>query len=131
MCRIDCDGGQDRKYLFPEQLLQIRDLLLTEIVGLMNDHVLREQFFAQGLPMVLLVPLQMLRKSRNFFKLLSRRQAIRALLGQTSADLPFEASHAHHVEFVEVVGRDRDETKPFEQRMGLIARLLEHAHVEL
>ncbi|MNL55397.1 hypothetical protein D3C87_1788100 [compost metagenome] len=73
----------------------------------------------------------MLGQGCDFLKLLGRRQAIGALLGHAGADLPFEARHAHHVEFIEIVGRDRHEPQALEQRMGWVASLFEHSHVEL
>ena len=44
--------------------------------------------------------------------------------------LALQAGHAHHVEFVEVVGRDRQEAHPLEQRMVDVVGLLEHPLVE-
>ena len=44
--------------------------------------------------------------------------------------LAFEAGDADHVEFVEVVGRDRQEAQPLEQRMARVVGLGEHALVE-
>ena len=41
-----------------------------------------------------------------------------------------QASHPNHEEFVEVVGRDRQEAQPLEQRVAGIGRLLEHAAIE-
>ena len=41
-----------------------------------------------------------------------------------------QAGDADHVEFVEVVGRDRQEAQPLQQRMARVAGLLEHPLVE-
>ena len=47
------------------------------------------------------------------------------------AHLALEAGDADHEEFVEVVGRDRQEAHPLEQRMVGVLGLLQHAPVEL
>ena len=52
-------------------------------------------------------------------KLLVRRQPVRALLGDALAHLTLQAGDAHHEEFVEVVGRDREKAHPFEHRVAL------------
>ena len=41
-----------------------------------------------------------------------------------------EPGDPDHEEFVEIVGRDRQEAKPLEQRVARVARLIEHAPVE-
>ena len=47
-----------------------------------------------------------------------------------AVDHAFEAGDAHHVELVEVGGRDRQEAQPLQQRMARVLRLLQHAPVE-
>ena len=47
------------------------------------------------------------------------------------AHLAGEAGHAHHEEFVEVGGRDRQEAHPLQQRMADVLRFLQNAAVEL
>ncbi len=59
------------------------------------------------------------------------RQPVGALGRDAGAHLALEAGDAHHEEFVEIVGRDRQEAHPLEQRMGDVLRLLEHAAVEV
>ena len=44
---------------------------------------------------------------------------------------PLQARHAHHEEFVEIVGRDREKAHPLQQRMGLVGGLLEHPAIEM
>ena len=45
-------------------------------------------------------------------------------------DLAAQARDADHVEFVEVVGRDRQEAQPLEQRMAAVVGLFQHPLVE-
>ena len=63
-------------------------------------------------------------------ELLGRREAVVGCLGHAGMHLADQAGDAHHEEFVEIVGRDRQEAQPLEQRMGGIAGFLEHAAVE-
>ena len=53
------------------------------------------------------------------------------LVGDAGAHLALEAGDADHEEFVEVVGRDRQEAHPLEQRMGGVLGLLQDAPVEM
>ena len=46
-------------------------------------------------------------------------------------DLAVHAGRPHHVEFVEVGGRDRQEAQPLQQRMAAVLRFLEDAAIEL
>ena len=45
--------------------------------------------------------------------------------------LAAQAGHPHHVELVEVGGRDRQEAQPLEQRMALVLGFLQHSAVEM
>ena len=51
--------------------------------------------------------------------------------GDALALLALEAGDAHHEEFVEIVGRDRQEAQLLEQRMVVVLRLLQHPAIEL
>ncbi len=53
------------------------------------------------------------------------------LVGDAGAHLALEAGDAHHEEFVEIVGRDRQEPHPLEQRMVRVLGLLQHAAIEM
>ena len=64
-------------------------------------------------------------------QLLGRRQAVLRQRLHAGRDLAVDAGDAHHVELVEVGGRDRQEAQALQQRMALVLRLLEHAAVEL
>ncbi len=129
--RIDRDRRQHREDFLAEQSLQIFHLVGAEVIRFVDHHVLGEQLLAQRLPLVLLLELQMLGQRRDFLELLARCQPVRALRRDAGTDLPLEAGHAHHEELVEVVGRDRDEPHPLEQRVVGVPGLLQHPHVEL
>ena len=64
-------------------------------------------------------------------ELLGRREPVRALRRDALAHLALQAGDAHHEEFVEVVGRDRQEAHPLEQRMVLVGGLFQHAPIEM
>ena len=59
------------------------------------------------------------------------RQPVRALGRDAGAHLALEAGDPDHEEFVEVVGRDRQEPDLLEQRMLGILGLLQHAAIEV
>ena len=59
------------------------------------------------------------------------RQPILARRLDAGNDLAAQAGHAHHVEFVEVRGRDGEEAQALEQRMALVLGLLQHPLVEM
>ena len=63
-------------------------------------------------------------------ELLGRGHAVVAEQRRAGLQHVDQAGHPDHVEFVEVVGRDRQEAHALEQRLALVAGLLEHPHVE-
>ena len=63
-------------------------------------------------------------------ELLADRQPVGRPLLDPERLVRLEAGDADHEEFVEVVGRDRQEAHALEQRVLGVARLLEHAAVE-
>jgi hypothetical protein len=63
-------------------------------------------------------------------QLLARRQPVLADHPHALAHLALQAGHADHVEFVEVVGADRQEPQPLQQRVARIGALLQHPLVE-
>src|SRR5262249_30994490 len=67
----------------------------------------------------------------NAGELLAGREPVGALGGDAGPYLAFEAGDADHEEFIEVVGADREEAHPLEQRMTFVRRLLEYPAAEL
>ena len=131
VCRIDRDRRQYRHDLLAEELLQVFELIRRQIVRLVYHHILGEQLLPERLPGVLLFEVEVLGEGGDFLQLFHRRQPVDALLGEAGADLVLQAGDADHEELIEIVGRYRQEAQAFEQRMVLVARFLEHAHVEL
>ena len=68
---------------------------------------------------------------QDVFELLGGRLAVGAADDDVLAHLAFETGDAHHEEFVEVGGGDRQEAHALEQRMLGVQRFLENAAVEL
>ena len=52
-------------------------------------------------------------------------------VGDALAHLTLQAGNAHHEEFVEIVGRNRQEAHPLEQRVVFVAGLVQHPAVEV
>ncbi len=62
---------------------------------------------------------------------LMRLQTIGAGLLAGEGDALLQPGHANLEELVEVAGEDQQELQPFQQRIGLVQRLLQHADIEL
>ncbi len=62
---------------------------------------------------------------------LARLQPCRGANGEAGRDAPLEAGDAHHEELVEVVGEDRQELRPLQQRDAVVHGQLQHPLVEL
>ena len=67
----------------------------------------------------------------NARELLAERAAVIAHHGDALTLLALQPGDADHEELVEVVGRDRQEPHPLQQRVAGIDRLLQHATVEM
>jgi len=63
-------------------------------------------------------------------KLLRQGEAVGGVIVDILKLLADEPRNAHHEELVQVITRYREKTKPFEQRVGMVARLVQHALVE-
>ncbi len=85
---------------------------------------------AQRAPPLLLGSHQRRHPFADPLELLGRRAAVRRNLGDAGEHLPDQARDADHEEFVEIVGGDREEPQPLEQRMVRVRRFLQHAPVE-
>ena len=120
MRRIDRQRRQHRENVTQEIIVEPGLFLLGHVRAIDQDDPLVDQRRAQLAPLLLLVAGQRRHGLADAYELLRRRQTIRALGGDAFAHLPLEAGHAHHEEFVEVVGRDRQKPQPFEQRMALV-----------
>ena len=131
MRRVDRQRGQHRKDLFLEMLLQPRLLVLGELAaGDAGNAFALEQRHQVG-KALLLVFLKPLHLAQQVLELLLGRAAVRALELDALAHLAGEAGDPHHEELVQIVGRDREEAHPLQQRVIDVVRFLQHAPVEL
>jgi hypothetical protein len=80
---------------------------------------------------LLLLVLQMPDLDQHLVELLLRGAAVGAARCDPLAHLAGKAGDADHEELVQIVGRDRQEAHPFQQRMGGVERFLQNAAVEL
>ena len=131
MRRIDGQRREHREHVGEEIILQPDPLAFRDFIGLHQHDAGGREFHAQPAPLFLLRGLQPPDGLADARKLLARGHAVVAALGDARPELAAQAGHAHHEELVEVVGRDRQEAKPLEDRMIRIGRLLQNAQVEL
>ena len=80
------------------------------------------QFADQIAPDALLRLHQLVGANGDGGELLRRRQALGAERIDPGADLAAQPGNAHHVEFIEIVARNRQKAQPFEQRMRAVSR---------
>ena len=92
-----------------------------------NQRVLEE---AENPRHPLLVGHQVVGRGADGDQLLAGGEAVLAQHPHALAHQRLQAGHPHHEELVEVVGRDREEPQPLQQRMAGILRLIQHPLVE-
>jgi hypothetical protein len=131
MRRVDRKRRQHREDVREEIILKPGAIRLFECRAFDQHNGFLREILAQFLPALLLIAGELGDFPRDRGQLLGRRQAVRAADGDVGAHLPLEAGDADHEELVEVVGRDRQEADPFQQRMGRVLGLFEHPPVEL
>ena len=103
----------------------------VKLLGLKHmDAGLGEQRFEPD-PVLLLLVGQLGDEAVDAVELLGRRQPVLARRLDAGDDLAAQAGHAHHVELVEVRGRDGEEAQALEQRMALVLGFLENPAIEL
>ncbi len=130
MRRIDRHRRQDREYLVQEIAVEPGLLGAGQLARIDHGDAGLAQQLAQFAPMGLLVAHQLAAAAGDGGQLLGRRQAVGAGDGNAGPDLAAQAGDPHHVEFVEVVGGDREEAQPLEQRMVGVAGFVQHALIE-
>ena len=124
-------GVRIGRYWRHELALEPLALGRPQLLGLDDVDAGRGHLGLQRAPAGLLVADEAGGEAVDLGQLLGRRQAVLARLRDAGGDLAVEAGHAHHVEFVEVGGRDRQEAQALEQRMARVVRLLQNAPIEL
>ena len=128
--RIDRDRRQNRQQAVDKALLQpdavgLRQCLMAEDGDLFGRHLP-----LQLRPAALLAVYEPIANGGDRRELLPGAQTVVARHRNILPRQFFEAGDPHHVEFVEVAVGDRQEAKPFEQRMRRIGRLVEDAFIE-
>ena len=131
MRRIDRQRGQHREDVLQEMIVEPGLLGLGDVGAVDQDDVFLAQVLAQRAQARLLVGREAADRLADAHELLGRRQPVRALLDDALAHLVLQAGDAHHEEFVEVVGRDRQEAQPLQHRMVLVLGLFQHAAIEV
>ena len=94
-------------------------------------HPARIQLLCDGLIDGSALFIQLLDLGKDDVELLFRRE-LRLVFARIGGEplLVEQAPHAHHKEFVEIALKDRKELAAFEERIGEIGRLVEHAAVK-
>ncbi len=131
MGRIDRQRRQDRKDVQEEMIVQPQPLGLVELGGIDEDDMLGLQIVLQLAPQPDLLLGEFGNPRADQRQLFGRGQAVVRERLDAAAQLAADARDPDHEEFVEVIGRDRDEADPLEQRMGRIGGLQQDAAVEL
>jgi hypothetical protein len=131
MGRIDCERRQQRKDVGQEVVLE-PDLLGLGHIRRVDQHDagLGERP-AQFAPLRLLVLDQERNRLADMDELFGGRHTLGALADDAGTHLRAETGNAHHEEFVEVIGRNRQEFEPLQQRLAAVGRFLEHTAVEV
>ena len=131
MRRIDGERSEQGKNL-PQELIFEPGLFLFRHLRPIDQHdASGGEHLPQLVPALLLIARQHRDGLSDARELLGRGEPVRRLDRDAGPLLALEAGDAHHEEFVEVVGRDRQEADTFEQRMGIVRRLLEHPAIEV
>jgi hypothetical protein len=123
-------GGQDRKDLAAEMILQPLGDRPGDRIGIEDLNAAFAQFAADVVPHGLLAVDQVARVRDDRGELLRRRQPVGRVRLDLLHLLPLEARNPHHEEFVEVGAGNRQEPQPLQKGVRSIARLLHHAPVE-
>ena len=131
MRRIDRDRGQNRQIACAELALQPFLLGRRQLLALDDVDAGCRQLGLQAGPGLVLLAGQRCRELVDLGELLGRRQSVLAHLRDAGGDLAVQARRPHHVEFVEVGGRDRQEPQALQQRMALVERLFQNPTIEL
>ena len=130
MRRVDRHRRQDGEQAVEEFRLQPFPFGLGDAVGVDDLDARDRQFLAQLAPAPLLFIHQGAGGDIDPFQRFGRRQAVSRDHPDPLTHLPLQPGDAGHEEFVQVIGRDRQESQPLQQRMGGIGRFLQDPGVE-
>jgi hypothetical protein len=130
--RVEADRGDDRRNLVAEVAahpgLELdRPVAATDEAHLMLFQ-LRQQNVVEDRVLTVNMAVDQLADPRQR---LMRLQTVGTGLFTGEGDLLLQAGDADFKEFIEVAGEDQQELQAFQQRIGLVQRLFQHADVEL
>ncbi len=127
---VDGERRKNGENLLAEFAVESDAVFCRELIGLHDHDAGIGHRHAQFGPDLLLLGNKLARHRVDAGELLRRRQPIVGKRRHARIDHAFEASHAHHVKFVEVGRRNGKEAQPLQHRMAQILRLFQHAAVE-
>ncbi len=130
MGRVDRQRRQHREDLRHESIFEPGVIARSENGRIDDRDAGFVELSAQGQPDNLLIGHQLACPPLDLLELLRGGQPVLAQRLYAGKMLAFEPGHPHHVELVEIVRRDRQETEPFEQRMAQVVSLGENTLVE-
>ena len=129
--RIDRERREQREDVREEIIFKPSPLRLGDVGAVDEDDAGLAERRAQLEPLFLLIAHQEHDRFGNAHQLLGRRQTLGTFSGDAGAHLRPQTGHPHHEEFVEVVGRDRQEPQPLKQRVLAVGGFLENATIEI
>ena len=131
MGRVHGQRRQDREDVRTEIGIQFGPVLLVQVLDAEHVDAFGMQLLLQAAPPRLLFRDQLQRGVLDPLHLFGRRQAILAGLHHPGPDLFPQAGIAHHLELIEIAGRNRQEPQSFQERMIVIGGFFQDAPIEL
>ena len=131
MGRIDRKRRQQREDVVEEVILDPAALAPGDVAPVDQHDAGIGEKVAQVAPDRLLIGGELRDGLVDQDELFRGRHSVRAALGNAFADLRLDTGDADHEELVEVIGRDRQEPHPLQQRVAGIDQFLEHTTVEM
>ena len=128
--RVDRQRRQHREDVEEEIVLQPLAVASRERGDVADDDPRLFELCAQRAPAFLLRGDELGDPRADALELLDGREAVVGDFRHPGEHLPNQAGDADHEEFVEIVGRNRQEAQPLEQRMTAVVRFLQHPAVE-
>ena len=130
MRRIDGQRRQHRKYVSQEDDFGGEPVAGGDILGVQKAQAVVVELATNLKPDALLVIHQAIGLSVDLAQLLGRGEAVLAEHAYAFAHLASEPGDADHVEFIQIAGRNRQKTEPFQKWVAPIAGFLEHQAIE-
>ena len=128
---VDRERRQQRENMREKMLLKPAAVGFLDVAAVNQNDAGSCKLRPQLDPALLLVARELRHRLADTRKLLGGRQAVRTLGKNALAQLTLEAGDAHHEEFIEVVGGDRQKAHALQQRMLCVCRLFQHAAIEM